>query len=161
MFEWLIWGRRVYTWKLLMKPIYWILICFTIGLVLLIRSGVDYVQYKQATKNLDSEMYGEVVNVEFEDNSFDIADREYVATVKPTDWSVFNSSALESGKTKYAYKMGEFVKIYYDSSNVSEYYIEHNAPTNDSITFLVIGIVFTCIGFFILAGSRIWKKMSN
>lgn len=161
MFEWLIWGRRVYEWKLLMKPIYWILICFTIGLVLLIRSGVDYVQYKQATKNLDSEMYGEVVNVEFEDNSFDIADREYVATVKPTDRGIFNSSALESGKTKYAYKMGEFVKIYYDSSNVSEYYIEHNAPTNDSITFLVIGIVFTCIGFFILAGSRIWKKMSN
>lgn len=161
MFEWLIWGRRVYEWKLLMKPIYWILICFTIGLVLLIRSGVDYVQYKQATQNLDSEMYGEVVNVEFEDNSFDIADREYVATVKPTDRGIFNSSALESGKTKYAYKMGEFVKIYYDSSNVSEYYIEHNAPTNDSITFLVIGIVFTCIGFFILAGSRIWKKMSN
>ena len=161
MFKWLIWGRRVYKWKLLMKPIYWILICFTIGLVLLIRSGVDYVQYKQSTKNLDSEMYGEVVNVEFEDYSLNIADRKYVATVKPTDRGIFNSSALESGKTKYAYKMGEFVKIFYDSSNVSEYYIEHNAPTNGSITFLVIGIVFTCIGFFILAGSRIWKKMSN
>ena len=144
-----------------MNPIYWIVLCLIIGPFMMILGGVDYAKYKQATKNLDSEMYGEVVKVEFEENSLDISDREYIATVRPTDWKVFNGSLLTSGKTKYAYKTGEIVEIYYDSSNLSEYRIEHNAPTNDSITFLVIGIVFTCIGFFILAGSRIWKKMSN
>ena len=161
MSKWVTLFPRIYQWKLIMNPIYWIVLCLIIGPFMMILGGFDYAKYKQATKNLDSEMYGEVVNVEFEDYSLDIADRKYVATVKPTDRGIFNSSALESGKTRYAYKMGEFVKIFYDSSNVSEYYIEHNAPTNGSITFLVIGIVFTCIGFFILAGSRIWKKMSN
>ena len=149
---------RIYQWKLLMSPIYWILICLTVGLVLLIRSGVDYAQYKQATKNLDSEMYGEVINVAFEDNSLDISDREYIATVKPTDRKIFNSSTLKSGKTKYAYTMGEFVKIYYDSSNLSEYYIEHDAPTNSAIPFLVVGAVMTCLGLVILAGYKKWMK---
>ncbi len=149
---------RIYQWKLLMSPIYWILICLTIGLVLLIRSGVDYAKYKQATKNLDSEIYGEVVNVAFEDYSLDISDRKYVATVEPTDRSIFNGSSLKSGQTKYAYKMGEFVKIYYDSSNLSEYYIQHAAPTNNSIPFLITGTVMTCLGFVILVGFKRWKK---
>ena len=158
MSKWFISNRRIYGWKLLMNPIYWVLIFLTIGLVLSIRSGVDYAKYKQATKNLDSEMYGEVIHVEFEENSLDVSDREYVATVKPTNSGIFNSSVLKSGETKYEYKMGEFVKIYYDSSNVSEYYIEHNAPTHSSIAFLIIGITFTCLGFVILAGYKMWKK---
>ena len=158
MFKWLFCSRRIYAWKLLMNPIYWVLIFLTIGLVLSIRSGVDYAKYKQATKNLDSEMYGEVINVEFEENSLDISDREYIATVKPTNLGVFDSSLLTSGETKYEYKMGEFVKIYYDSSNTSEYYIEHNAPINAAIPFLVAGTVFTCLGFVILAGYKKWKK---
>ena len=158
MFKWLLFSRRIYAWKLLMNPIYWVLIFLTIGLVLSIRSGVDYAKYKQATKNLDSEMYGEVINVEFEENSLDISDREYIATVKPTHLGVFDSSLLTSGETKYEYKMGEFVKIYYDSSNTSEYYMEHNAPINAAIPFLVAGTVFTCLGFVILAGYKMWKK---
>lgn len=158
MFKWLVCSRRIYAWKLLMNPIYWVLIFLTIGLVLSIRSGVDYAKYKQATKKLDSEMYGEVINVEFEENSLDISDREYIATVKPTNLGVFDSSLLTSGETKYEYKMGEFVKIYYDSSNTSEYYIEHNAPINAAIPFLVAGTVFTCLGFVILAGYKKWKK---
>ena len=158
MFKWLFCSRRIYAWKLLMNPIYCVLIFLTIGIVLSIRSGVDYAKYKQATKNLDSEMYGEVVNVEFEENSLDVSDREYIATVKPTNLGVFDSSLLTSGETKYEYKMGEFVKIYYDSSNTSEYYIEHNAPINAAIPFLVAGTVFTCLGFVILAGYKKWKK---
>ena len=45
---------------------------------MMILGGFDYAKYKQATKNLDSEMYGEVVNVEFEENSLDISDRDYI-----------------------------------------------------------------------------------
>ena len=152
---------RLYQWKLALNPKYWIFLFLIIGPFMCILSGVDYVKYKQATKNLDSEMYGEVINVEFEENSLDISDREYVATVKPTDRNIFSSSALKSGKTKYAYKMGEFVKIYYDSSNLSEYYIEHDAPTNGALTLLVSGTVVTCLGFVILAGFKMWKKRSD
>ena len=125
---------------------------------MMILGGFDYAKYKQATKNLDSEMYGEVVNVEFEENSLDVSDREYIATVRPTDWKVFNGSLLTSGKTKYAYKTGEIVEIYYDSSNLSEYRIEHNAPTNGAIPLLVIGSVMTCLGLVILVGYKKWNR---
>ncbi len=158
MSKWFIAFPRIYEWKLIMNPIYWIVLCLIIGPFMMILGGVDYAKYKQATKNLDSEMYGEVINVEFEENSLNISDREYVATVKPTDWNVFNGSLLKSGKTKYAYKMGEFVKIYYDSSNLSEYCIEHNAPTNGALPLLVSGTVATCLGLVILAGFKMWKK---
>ena len=158
MSKWVTLFPRIYQWKLIMNPIYWIVLCLIIGPFMMILGGFDYAKYKQATKNLDSEMYGEVVNVEFEENSLDVSDREYVATVKPTNSGIFNSSVLKSGETKYEYKMGEFVKIYYDSSNTSEYYIEHNAPINAAIPFLVAGTVFTCLGFVILAGYKMWKK---
>lgn len=158
MSKWFASLHGIYAWKLIMNPIYWIVLCLIIGPFMMILSGVDYAKYKQATKNLDSEMYGEVVNVEFEENSLDVSDREYVATVKPTDWKVFNGSLLTSGKTKYAYKMGEIVEIYYDSSNLSEYRIEHNAPTNGAIPLLVIGSVMTCLGLVILVGYKKWNR---
>lgn len=158
MSKWFILFPRAYQWKLIMNPKYWICLCLIIGPFLLIWSGVDYAKYKQATKNLDSEIYGEVIKVEFEDNSLDISDREYIATVKPTDRKIFNNSTLKSGKTKYAYKMGEFVKIYYDSSNLSEFYIEHDAPTNGAIPFLIAGSFMTCLGVIILVGYKKWMK---
>ena len=161
MSKWVTLFPRIYQWKLIMNPIYWIVLCLIIGPFMMILGGVDYAKYKQATKNLDSEMYGEVVNVEFEENSLDVSDREYIATVRPTDWKVFNVSLLTSGKTKYAYKTGEIVEIYYDSSNLSEYRIEHNAPTNGAIPLLVIGSVMTCLGLFIFAGNRVWKKLGS
>ena len=149
---------RLYEWKLIFNPKYWILMCLVIGPLMLILSGVSHVKYNKEMKNIDSEMYGEVVSVEIIENSLDVKDRTYVATVEPTDWRVFNSTALKSGETEYAYEKGEIVEIYYNASNTSEYFIEHNAPTNGTLPFIVFGSVFTLVGIGIWVGTKTLKN---
>ena len=149
---------RLYEWKLIFNPKYWILMCLVIGPLMLILSGVSHVKYNKEMKNIDSEMYGEVVSVEIIENSLDVKDRTYVATVEPTDWRVFNSTALKSGETEYAYEKGEIVEIYYNASNTSEYFIEHNAPTNGTFPFIVFGSAFTMIGVGIWVCTKTIKK---
>ena len=70
----------------------------------------------------------------------------YIATVEPEESGIFSSSYLSSGKAGYEYEKGEHVKINYDPSDPSHYYIQHANPTSGFITLIIVGAIVTVIG---------------
>jgi len=74
----------------------------------------------------------------------------YFATVKPTDSSIFSTPELRSDESGYAYEKGEYVKIKYDPSDHSKYFIEHASPSEGPLNLIITGAVLSVFGVIFL-----------
>lgn len=138
----------------------WMMIVFLIaGPLLLIGGGIKFAFYYQTTSKCSAETYGTVVAVEEERHSSYRHGPyiDYVATVEPADSSIFGRSSLRSAKTDYAYEKWETVRIYYNPSDSSKYYIQHAYPAKGSLIFVVSGAVVLVFGLILLVVPKIKK----
>lgn len=117
-----------------------------IGPVLLIWGIAGYFMTSRTTGKY-TVTYGVVTAVEMHrETNYHTVETSYVATVKPEDGSIFETSYLTSGKTGYEYEEGEHVEITYDPSDPSIYYIQHADPKNGYINMIIVGAIVLFIG---------------
>lgn len=136
-----------------------IMICFLIiGPLCIIGGIIGYFMSDQNTSKYTAVAHGVVTEVEMireiETNHYETS---YIATVEPEESGIFSSSYLSSGKAGYEYEKGEHVKINYDPSDPSHYYIQHANPTSGFINLVIVGAVVLFLG----AGMYIIGKLPN
>lgn len=129
------------------------------GPVLFIWGGIRFAIFYQTTSKCSAETYGQVVNVEVEThlNLEKNEVTECIATVKTTDSSIFKGAELVSGKTNYVYEKGTYVKINYDPSDPSKYYIQHADPAAQGVGTLTAGAAVFLIGIGILVTRKVFN----
>lgn len=113
----------------------------------MIYGTVEYRNGTRLERQCSSVAYGVVVDVEVEKqmNRREV-ETSYIATVEPSDKSIFGTSALTSDNTDFVYKKGLHVKIYYDPSDPSTYYIQYAEPVRNDMTLIIIGGVIFVVG---------------
>ena len=142
-----------------LNPVYIMILFLVIGPFLMIWGGVNYMINNRVEDDCTSVTNGVVISVEMNKRMWHKQWQiTYVATVKPNDDAIFEEATIKSAKTNYAYEEGERVKIHYDPSDTSTYYIEHAAPTRGYITVVISGVVLLVIGLFIRGFIKIMKS---
>ena len=138
----------------------WIMIMFLIlGPFMLIWGSVSYMTNYVNTSKCTATTYGVVVNVEEEVKRAQYSHSTvYIATVEPIESGIFNTSELRSCETDYAFKKDDRVRIYYDPSDPSSYYINFAEPTNQGTVLMFSGVAVTLLGLGFLG---IYKRMKK
>lgn len=146
-------------WENSFNPV-WIMIVFLlIGPFLLILGSVGIIKNYETKHDSTSVAYGTVVDVEEKRSSpvYGFAQTSYIATVEPEDDSIFDSSELRSVRADYCYAMGERVRIYYDPSDPSTYYIQHADPIEGGRNQVIAGAVVLLLGIAVRFAIKICK----
>ena len=121
---------------------------FLFGIGMLLMGIIGYSDERAMVKKCTAETTGTVTSVQAFYGAKNT--NSYVATVVPGDTSIFGADTLESTRTSHKYYIDEGVKIWYDPSDTSNYYIQYEKPDATGYSLMTGAALFAGVGAVML-----------